>query len=292
MKLRKIALACAGIALLSTTLRTASAAVVTAPAGKIVSTTPNPGVGDPVATNTWTRTNVRIGSEIGITADFPQSGNGSGLLTSSDGSGKADWQYIASPSLGKLSDFQSGTYDWYRAASSDVADHLHPAYRIIIDIDGNPETSADIAYLVYERTYQPSTPGSVPEGAWTTESITPSSNMWVSEPGKGAEEVYNRPLSAYMAGSYTPTGNFSQITGNSVILGVSVGIGSGWTGVFRGATDNIGLAATRTLGPDNFEIAVAPPPAVAAVPTLDIWALLSLAGLVGGVAAWRRRTQA
>ena len=118
--------------------------------------------------------------------------------------------------------------------------------------------------------------------------------MWVSQPGvapSSIEEVYNRPLSAYMDGSYTPTGNFSQITGNSLVLGVQSGIGSGWNGTFSGAVDNIGVRVGETaLGPDNFELTVPQPPATpTAVPTLEIWGLLGLAGLMAGFGAWRQR---
>lgn len=80
-----------------------------------------------------------------------------------------------------------------------------------------------------------------------------------------------------------------DIPATSTILGIQVGTGSGWTGTFRGAVDNIGLEAQSTLGPDNFELAAPPPASVAAVPTTDLWALLGLSGLLAGLVAWRQR---
>ena len=50
--------------------------------------------------------------------------------------------------------------------------------------------------------------------------------------------------------------------------------------------DNIGLAAQRTLGPDNFELTA---PAPAAVPALETWGLLGLASLLAGLGLWRQR---
>lgn len=280
-------------ALIGASLSVAQAAVVTTPAGLLTGP-----ADDALATNKWTRVNVRAGSTEGITVDYPRSGNASGLLTLADGVGKADWQYVSAAPLGKLSEFTSGSYDWYRDSGSTVAAHFHPVYRLIIDIDGDPATT-DIAYLIYEKAYQPGFTGTVPAGAWTSETINDASIVWVSQPGQGIEKVYNRPLSAYKSGSYTPTAGWKQITGNSLVLGVSVGIGSGWAGTFRGAVDNIGASVASTLGPDNFEIPVEPPvnpePPVnaggnlAPVPALDLWSLLSLGALLGGMGAWRRR---
>jgi len=272
----------------------AGAAIVTTPAG-VVTGTPTPGYSDPFTLDVWQRVNVRTGSTIGITDDYPNLTQASGLLTSSDGGGKADWQYIRSTPLGRLGDFTSATYQWYRDGdSSSVAGHLHPVLRLILDIDGDLQTPNDIAYLVFERAYQGGGTVDVPTDAWVTENISSGTIMWVSQPGvapSSIEEVYNRPLSAYMDGSYTPTGNFSQITGNSLVLGVQSGIGSGWNGTFSGAVDNIGVRVGETaLGPDNFELTVPQPPATpTAVPTLEIWGLLGLAGLMAGFGAWRQR---
>lgn len=278
------------LALIGASMSAAQAADVYVPTGTLT------GAGsDVVTTNQWTRVNVRAGSTAGITTDYPKDGIASGLLTSSDAVGKADWQYVAAQPLGKLSEFTSGGYDWYRDSASTASGHLHPVYRLIIDIDGNPAT-IDIAYLIYERAYQPGLAGNVPTNAWTHETINDGSIMWVSQPGQGIEEVYNRPLSAYKDGSYTPTAGWTKITGNSLVLGVLSGIGSGWGGTFRGAVDNIGASAANTLGPDNFEIRVAPPvvPAAnaASVPVFGLWSLLGLSGLLGGMGVWRRRKSA
>lgn len=273
----------------------ASAAIVTTPAGTIVSTTPSPGVSDPFATGVWQRTEVRTGSSIGITGDYPRSGDGSVLMTSNDQFGKAVWQYVAATPLGALSSFSSATYDWYRASTSTAPQHAMPAFRILVDIDGqNVGTSTDIASIIFERVYQPGEGTTVPAptDAWTTEAIGPNSIVWVYYTGQGSDYTYT-PLSEYMDGSHgLPAGLpgvTTPITGNSQIIGINAGIGSGMSGTFRGAVDNMGLVAASTFGPDNFELTAPPPPPPAPVPTTDLWALLGLSGLLAGLAAWRQR---
>lgn len=72
---------------------------------------------------------------------------------------------------------------------------------------------------------------------------------------------------------------------NLEILGLSIGIGSGWNGGFLGYVDNVTLAADDEITTWNFEVQtqgeVSEPATLA----------LLLAG-IGGVAALRRRKSA
>ncbi len=262
-----------------------NAAVYTTPSGLL--TAPNAGtVGDPIVANMWLRENVRNGASIGITNNFPRNNDGSGYLNlgPNGSSGKADWEFYPTGTFGTIGSLTAYSYDWYRNSTSTVASHLHPVIRLIVDIDGvNPGTSNDIAYLIFERAYNPST-SAVPTNAWTTETIGNSTNLWVSQPGVGIEEVYNRTLADYKAGTYTPTAGWSKITGNSVIIGISMGIGSGWAGTFEGAVDNVNLSrAGAAAFSANLEVNA--PVVVAApyvpVPTLGFTQLLALIGLLG-----------
>ena len=266
----------------------AHAAVVTTPAGTVVGAVG--GVSDTPAADTWLRDNVRAGSTAGITANFPESGDGSAYMSSNDGSGKADWDYYKTGGFGNLSTISTYSYEWYRAAGSTVAAHLHPVMRLIVDIDGDTVTTpTDIAYLVFERAYNPAT-NPVPVGTWTTETITGSTNLWLSQPGQGIEEVYNRTLADYQAGTYTPTPGWKKITGNSVVIGMSLGIGSGWSGTFQGAVDNPTLGAFSS----NFELTAPVAATPVPVPALDLVGLLALSGVVGVMASAmvRRRSAA
>ncbi len=257
----------------------AAAAIVTAPAGVV-----NGPHNDTPAYDVWQRMDVRATASVGITGDYPRSGDGSVLMTSDDSTGKTTWQYFPAGGLGRLSSFTSASYEWLRAATSTTAAHFHPVFRIRIDTDGNPATTTDQSWLVYERGAMGAY--TAPTNTWVSETIGDSTPMWVWQSGAANSQLPTTTMAQFKAGSYVPEAGGFAIPGSSTILGIQVGTGSGWSGTYRGAVDNIGLAAQRTLGPDNFELTA---PAPAAVPALETWGLLGLASLLAGLGLWRQR---
>jgi len=259
-----------------------SAAIVTTPVGVMN----GPGADAP-ALDAWQRVDIRATASVGITGDYPRNGNGSVLMTSGDSSGKTTWQYFPTGGLGPLSSFTSATYDWYRTAASTTAAHFHPVFRIRVDNDGNLATTNDQSWLVFE--HGAVGPYTAPTNTWVTDTIDGSTRMWVWQAGAANSQNPVTTMAQFAAGTYVPEAGGFAIPATATIVGIQVGTGSGWTGTFRGAVDNIGMASGRPLGPDNFELPPPPPPTVAAVPTTDLWALLGLSGLLAGLAAWRRR---
>ena len=257
----------------------ASAAVVTTPAGVV-----HGPFSDAPAFGVWQRIDIRATASVGITGDYPRNGDGSVLMTSSDGTGKTTWQHFPAGGLGPLSSFTSASYEWLRAATSTTAAHFHPVFRIRIDTDGNPATTTDQSWLVYERGAMGAY--TAPTNTWVSETIGDSTPMWVWQSGATNSQLPTTTMAQFKAGSYVPEAGGFAIPGSSTILGIQVGTGSGWSGTYRGAVDNIGLAALRTLGPDNFELTA---PAPAAVPALETWGLLGLASLLAGLGLWRQR---
>ena len=264
--------------LLAITAAGVQAATVTTPSG--IATSP-----DPEADQQWYRA-ASAGGTTGITADYPRSGNGSILMTSPDGSGSAEWTYIASSAssfgaLGTLTQFSSAQYDWYRDASSTNPTVQAPAYALLIDADGNAATTGDRSYLIFEPYYQTNTDPAT--NTWVTSTINASSIMWTPS------------LSGYCAFSVFATGgtcngSASPFSSASVVIAVTPYIGSGWVGMFRGAVDNVAFNTTQSGGSfsANFELAAPPAPAaVTAVPTLQTWSLMLTALLVAGAASRR-----
>lgn len=212
--------------------------------------------------NTWYRNEYRTtpaytSTTVGeINTTYPRSGNGSVEMSSTDGSGKVDFEYIwgydASKTLGNLSAL---SYDWYRSSSSTVADHIVPSLRLIYDADGDISTTDDIGYLVYEPVYNGV--ASVTEDAWVSDDIL-DANFWMrvtSPPTSKTIEVFNKTLSSWQTSGVSDL-DADLLSANSLIIGLNSGIGSGWNGIFAGGIDNVtigfGTAGATTW---NFEVA-------------------------------------
>jgi hypothetical protein len=248
-------------------------------------------MGPPGSLNKWYVDNLRtVGTgpytsitTAAITNTQPRSGNGSVEMSQTDGSGKADfvytWGFVEGRNLGNL---DALSYEWYRDSGSTVAQHLQPALRLLYDADGSALTADDRGYLIFEQVYNPpSFNGAVPTNAWVSSDVI-GANFWMRQfsPGNTVES-YDNTLAEWIAGAH-PSAVADRLSANSAILGLEFGIGSGWTGTFRGNVDNVSFGFGRDSTTFNFETASA------AVPEPGSLALLGL-GLMGVFLGRRRK---
>ena len=257
---------------LLSTLALAAATALTSAHAAVVTVTPSDmGAGN----NKWHTANLAGGATAAITATNPRSGNGSVEMSSSNNGGKADfvytWGFDTARTLGSLNLL---SYDWYRSVSSTVADHLHPAFRLSYDADGNSATTADRGYLIYENVYNGN---NVVEGVWRTDNIF-GANFWMRQfTPSNTVENYGTTLQEWMNGP-RPGAPADVLSANTAILGIEFGIGSGWGNAsFNGFVDNVSIGFGNNATTFNFETVAAnvvPEPGSFALMGLGIFAAL------------------
>ena len=249
-------------------------------------------LGQSIGTSGWYYNNVRAGGSAGVDGTYARSGNGS-LHFSGPANAKADVEflpngvpvagdYYSSSSLGAFSSFMGMSYEWYRNSVSGTDARQMPALRVLIDRDGNLATTNDRGGLVFERVYNEGADQSAaPVNAWTSETIGKSTFVWNFGLNLGGTTSINDTPYAYD----DTLAEWQAFMPNAIIIGFSAGIGSGWSGTFNGAVDNIAWNIGGVTTTTNFETQAV----VAAVPEPETLSLLA-AALVGlGLTTRRRR---
>lgn len=235
--------------------------------------------GQAVGATGWYYNNVRNSGVAGINTNLPRSGNGSLWFDVNFGpasaSSKADAEFFAAAApngagnyaptaaLGVLSDLTALSFDWYRASGSSpedqASDWLHPVIRLQI---ASPDLTQS-GYIVFERevnrdVFGPHpTPVSSPRDSWQTDDVVGGNyRMWST----GSTLPFN------LNGTNGPARYYDALTladwqgqfGAYLVVGVSVGVGSGW-GTFEGAVDNVTFGfAGGPITTHNFEVVPAP----------------------------------
>lgn len=221
-------------------------------------------------TGAWQPSAVGDGGTVGITNTYTNDGDGAAYLATTNYNSKGDFEYLLNRPVA-LSDLTSISYDWYVDSSSTSPAADAPALRLEMLKDGNYA-----GYLVYEPDYNGGAPT---RGAWQTSSLDLTSGVWWATNSAlgptGAVIADMKDLQGWLdANDATPL----------TVFGINFGVGSGWSGTFAGAVDNVSVDFTG--GPSiasNFKVA-------AAVPEPASWALM-IGGFICAGAAMRRRSR-
>lgn len=181
----------------------------------------------------------RNGGTVGISNEQSRDGDGSLRLFSPDGNGKATAAYFGASPLGSLANLSGINYSYYRDPSSDNPANQAPSLRLYVS-DG----AGRIGTLIYEPVYNGVS--TVPEGSWQDVFAT-GGKWWLYESSK-AFQNYGLDLFDWLSTDTFTASDGATTTGfgpNAVILGLDVGIGSGWNGTSLAYVDNIALSFTE-----------------------------------------------
>jgi hypothetical protein len=224
----------------------------------------------------WVYNNTRGGGSVGIRNNYPRSGNGSVYFNSTSNTGKADIEYFFDPQnsggnfvpnqlnpnsiLGTLNQLTHLSYEWYRDSISDAPDHLHPVLRLGI-LRVNSDNSINLGSLVFERVYNGFS-GAAPTNSWQSDNIIGSNyKLWATaslgfgDPNVNINNVL-KTIPDWVSAA-------SAANATLFVISVNAGIGSGWTGSFTGAVDNITFGFNGAYTTYNFEVVPEPASMVA-----------------------------
>ncbi|MCX7925225.1 MAG: hypothetical protein N2554_05380 [Fimbriimonadales bacterium] len=192
----------------------------------------------------WYYGHVQRDGVVGIRTDYPRSGNGSVYFYAPTTLAKSDieFRFLDGQSYwGRLRDLEWLSYEWYRDGRSTVGAHIHLPLRIYV---GNLDAQGrirDLGYLIYERSMNGG--GAVPVDTWVMDEVAASNQRFWQNPINGGNFFDAQPLSVWQSDAGYQPREGSRVgvryNGDSVVCGVSVGAGTGWSGAFIGAMDNI-----------------------------------------------------
>lgn len=226
----------------------------------------------------WSAINVAGAGTVAITDTYKPAGHtGSLEFSTGGGSSKADFRHAVNGSLGDLISNGALSFDFYVDSAGTAASHLAPAFRLAY----YDELTQKSGYLIWESVYNG---GGIVEDTWMSNNIL-GGNFWMRAFGAPSVtiEKYSVTLADWASGTSFANPNSHVLSAATRIIGVEVGVGSGWAGAFKGAADNVNVSfGTAGQGVNaNFEVGVVPEPAT--------WAMMILGFGAAGAVLRRRR---
>ena len=185
----------------------------------------------------WTNSR-DVAGDGGPCADLPRAGAGSLCLAIEGPTDEVSpaYTWTLESELGLLADLDAASVDFYRSASSEAYGHFAPAVWLHVLEPSTGETT----WLIWEATYNgyASYTDSVTEDLWFSDEI--GSDYWWKYDWS-VIEIYNRTPADW------------GYSADARVVGVSLGLGSGWNASWAGAADLLSLRFAGVMTTWNFE---------------------------------------
>jgi hypothetical protein len=215
----------------------------------------------PNSLNGWMPINVRDDAIVEINENQPLFGDGSLMFatdTITPTQDKADFQFIWQTSPDSiefpdrnLANISALNVAWFRDSTSTTAAHLLPVVRLQFFDDAGTADLGDDTYglLIWEAVYNGINPANT--DTWELSDMI-NDNFWIyvqaSPDGTGTIQNFNSNLNDWL--NSNPVGQASDpvisLGVNTYILGLNVGVGSGWGNSFSGYLDALRIAFGAT----------------------------------------------
>ncbi|MEQ8676683.1 MAG: hypothetical protein RLP44_19475 [Aggregatilineales bacterium] len=217
----------------------------------------------PSAPMGWSPQNVRNDGTVAITNTQARDGDGSLEFTQLTQDDKADFEVYWDPNSfpdRTLANISAFSFEWYRASGGTAPGHFVPAIRLVY----RNTVTGEAGLLIWEDVYNGGTSGVlVPVDQWVSEDIF-DDNFWMRAYGAPSVTIddYNVSLAEWLANADEEGPSIDDdsdsdvphdLSANIAIVGISVGIGSGWNGTFDGFVDNVILSFGADTVDANFE---------------------------------------
>lgn len=196
----------------------------------------------------WEVANVRDDALVEINDNLPLFGDGS-LMFATDtvtvGQDKGDYQYIWQQSIvvdfpnRNLANVEQLSFAWFRDSSSTTAAHFSPVVRLnFYDDAGTPLDFSDdkTGFLIWEGIYNGIS--LAPTDSWQLTDII-NQNFWIFVTGMGTIPVFDASLDDWINNNPSPS---IQLSASTLIIGINIGVGSGWNDSFIGYVDSLRLS--------------------------------------------------
>jgi len=197
-----------------------------------------------------------------IVANPTNDGDGSVALSTLGGGDRSRVGLFAAGggSLGQLGQIVNGglvRWDFFRDAASTSTSNIQLAFKLYVK-----NAAGQTGSLLWEDAYNGS---AASIGSWNNDRVISTEKWWIRSGGVNFQQAANAlTLGTWIGGGTVTDGSNTSIAlgSDTLVTGIEIGAGSGWTGTFFGNADDVRVTfGTQPANVWNFKTEAVPEPA-------------------------------